>query len=90
MPIIRAQKVPKKTEPAKYIIARFCFHYHAYTYEQARLLPAHQLMMMLRIAQKEEARRMYQLMQIISAPQTRKGAGVKKMLDYFREIIESA
>ena len=70
-------------------LARFCFLYQSYTYEQARQLPAPQVMMMLRIAEKENARRMYQLMQIISAPQTRKGAGVKKMLDYFKDIIES-
>jgi len=45
---------------------------------------------MLRVAEKENARKMYQLMQIVSAPQTKKGTGVKKMLDYFKDIIEGS
>lgn len=90
MPIIRTQKVPRKTESAKSILARFCFYFPAYKYEEARKLPAPTVMMMLRVAEKENARKMYQLMQIVSAPQTKKGTGVKKMLDYFKDIIEGS
>lgn len=91
MAIIKTQKVPqKKAESARHVLARFCFYFSAYTYEEARKLPAKQVMMMLRIAEKENARKMYQLTQIVSAPQTKKGTGVKKMLDYFKNIIEGS
>lgn len=31
---------------------------------------------------------MFELMQIIAAPNTKKGQGIKKVLDYYKDIME--
>jgi len=43
---------------------------------------------MLKIAQKQEAKRYYELTQIASAPHTKKGIGVKKLLDRYKRMID--
>lgn len=88
MPVIRAQKIPRKTESAEDTLARFCFYFQQYTYEEARKLPFKRVLKLLKIARRERARQMYELTQIASAPHTDKGAGVKKMLKYFQDQIE--
>lgn len=86
--VIKAQKIPKRTEPAVETIARFCFHFPQYKFEEARQLPFKNVALMLRMARKERARQMYELTQIMAAPHTDKGKGVKKMLNYFQKQME--
>lgn len=43
---------------------------------------------MLKVARKEQAWVLYNLTQIASAPHSKKGSGVTKMLKYFQEIIQ--
>lgn len=88
MPVIRVQKVPKKTESAEDTLARFCFYFQQYTYKEAQALPFRRVMKLLKIAKRERARQMYELTQIAAAPHTDKGVGVKKMLKYFQEQVE--
>lgn len=88
MAVIKAQKVPQKTESVEDIIATFCYYFPQYTFSQASEMPAKRVRQMLKVARKEEAMRMYNLTQLIAAPHTKKGVGVKTMLKYFKEIIE--
>jgi len=88
MAFIRAQKIPEKIESPEVTLARFCFYFQQYTFHQARKLPYKYVVLMLSSAEKERARFLYDLTNAISSPHTKKGAGVKKMLDYCRSIID--
>ncbi len=89
MAVIKTQKVPgKKPESWEDTVARFCYYYPQYKYHQARVLPLKRVNQMLRIAKNEYARKMIDLVQAVSAPHSKKGKGVRKMLEYFKSIIE--
>jgi len=89
MPIIKAKKVPSKTESVEDILALFCYHFPQYTFQAARRIPNKRIRQMLRVAKREQAVFLHHLTGIASAPHTKKGSGVKKMLKYFRDIIEN-
>lgn len=86
--IIKAKQIPRQKVNVDDIIAKLCFNYPQYTFLQAKHLPYKRVKQLLRIARKEEARKMFELMQIVAAPNTKKGHGIKKVLDYYREIME--
>lgn len=86
--IIKAQKVPKKTESAENIIARFCCYFPQYKFHEARKLPFVRIKMMIRTWEKEYARRMIDLVEISSAPHTKKGSGVRKVIERYKAILE--
>jgi hypothetical protein len=86
--IIKVQKVPQKTQSAESIIARFCCYFPQYKFHEARKLPFFRLKMMINIWEKEYARRMIDLVEIVSAPHTKKGSGVRKVIDKYKKIIE--
>ena len=88
MPTFKAKQVPQKIVSAEDILCRFCYHFPQYTYIQARELPYKRVKKMLEIAKKEQAQLMIYLTHIVTAPHTKKGAGVKKLLNSFKEIIE--
>lgn len=86
--IIKVQKVPKKIDSAENIIARFCCYFPQYKFHEARKLPFIRIKMMIKIWEKEYARRMIDLVEIVSAPYTKKGSGVRKVIDKYKKIIE--
>lgn len=43
---------------------------------------------MLTVVRKEEARKMYEWVQAIAAPHSTKGKMVKKMIEYYKGIME--
>lgn len=88
MRIIQTQKVPKRQVSVDDILARFCYNFPQYTFVQAQRLPYRRIVQMLKIARKEEARKMYELVQIVAAPHSKKGSGIKKVLEYYKEIME--
>lgn len=88
MAVIKVQKIPRKTESALETVARFCFYFQQYTFQEARKLPFKYINLMLTVARKEYAMKMHDLTQAISAPNTPKGIGVKKMLKYFKDMGE--
>lgn len=85
--IIKAQKVPKKIESAEDIIARFCCYFPQYKFHEARKLPFIRIKKMINIWEKEYARRMIDLVNIISAPHTKNGSGVRKVIDRYKSIL---
>lgn len=89
MVVVSAQKIPKKKITPEDTLATFCFYFQQYTYNEARKLPFIRVKKMLEIAEKERARFMYDLVQVVSAPHTKRGIGVRNMLKYFKDIILS-
>ena len=88
MTTIKAQRVPKKQVKPDNILYRFCLLFPQYTYKQARRLPAKRVMGMLKVAQEERARDMLDMLQIVAAPHTKKGAGVKKLISHYKSLID--
>lgn len=88
MPTFTASKIPKKVEKAEDILARFCYYYPGYTYKMAQSMSAIRVQKMLKVALQERARDMHDLTLIASAPNSKNGSGVKKLLAHFRKVID--
>lgn len=89
MPTFTPKKVPKKPFSSEDILSLFCYKFPQYTYLEAQKLPFTRILKMLKAAKKEDARFMHELTEIVAAPHTKKGEGVKKMLEYYKEVIKS-
>jgi hypothetical protein len=87
MAVIRAQKVPKKILSPEDTLAKFCYYFPQYTYENARKLPYKRIVKMLEVAAKEQASVFHQLTQIVAAPHTKRGSGVNKLLKHYERVI---
>ena len=68
--------------------AMICYYYPQYTLKEASQLPVRDIKLLLRVADKLEARKKYDLTQIVAAPHTKKGSGVKKLTEHFRKQME--
>jgi hypothetical protein len=88
MAVIKAQKIPKRIEPANDILARFCYYFPQYKYHEARKLPHIRIVKMLRVARSEQAKLYINLVNIASAPHTDKGKGINKMIESYQNIID--
>lgn len=84
--VIKVQKIPRAKTPPEDLLATFCYYYQQYTFAQARKMPYKRVMHMLKVARKEQARKMINLLQIVSAPHGKKGS-VKSLFDKFNAII---
>lgn len=88
MAVVKAQKIPQKKVKVEDILMQFCYHFPRYTYEQAKALPYKRVVLMLQTAEKENAKKMLELLNIVVAPHTKGGAGIKTMISHFQSIIE--
>ncbi len=88
MTTIKAQRVPKKKVTPKDTLYRFCFYFPQYKYNEARRLPAKRVIGMLKVVQRERAKDMLNLVQIVTAPHTKKGSGVRKLTKHYKELID--
>lgn len=77
-----------KKENKREVYAEVCYYYPQYTLQEVAKLPARDITLLLRIAHKQEALKMYNLVQAIASPHTKKGQGVKKLSDYFKKEFE--
>ncbi len=68
--------------------AEVCYFYPQYTLEEVQALPLRDVSLLLKVARKQEAKKMYELLQIVSAPHTKKGQGVKQLEKYFKGLID--
>jgi len=85
--IIKAQKVPKKIISVDETLATFCYKFPQYTFFQAERLPFKRIIQMLTVAKKLEAQKMIELVDIVTAPHTKKGHGVKSVIEYYKRIL---
>lgn len=89
MPVIKAQKMPRQPLNVDETLSRFCYHYQQYTFNMARQMPFSRIVKMLKVAQKEQYKKYLQLVKIAAAPHTKKGSGVKKLIESYEEVINS-
>ena len=68
--------------------ARICYFYPQYTLEEASKLPARDINLLLKVARKINAEQKYDYTQIVAAPHTKKGSGVKKLTEYFKKQLD--
>lgn len=68
--------------------ATICYYYPQYNLEEASRLSVRDLKLLLRVAEKMEANKRYEYLQIVTAPHTEKGSGVKELSEYYRKKIE--
>lgn len=88
MTVVKVQKIPKHEISFDIILSKFCYYYPQYKYHEARKLPFKRITTMLNVAHKERAEMYFELVQIASAPHTKNGIGVKRLLDRYKQIID--
>ena len=86
--LIKTQKIPKKEISVDDTLATFCYKYQQYTLAQAEKLPYKHVVKMLQTARKLEAQRMLELVNIVASPHTKKGQGVKSVIEFYRRILD--
>ncbi len=88
MKTIKAQRFPRKQVKPKDTLYKFCFYFPQYKYSEARKLPFKHVVGMLKVAQRERAMNMLDLVQIAAAPHTKKGSAVKKLISHYKDLID--
>lgn len=83
--VVKVQKIKPEKLNGEELLAQICYYYPAYTLDTASKLSYRQVILLLRVANKQRAMHYYNLTQIIASPNTKKGAGVKKLSDHFKE-----
>lgn len=85
---VRAQKVPSQAPKTskRELYALVCLNYPQYTLKTAAELPYRDIVLLLKVAQKQDALKMYNLVQIVAAPHTKKGQGIKKLSEHFKKM----
>lgn len=78
----------KKRLSPRELWAMVCFFYPQYTLESASILPMRDINLLLKVANKENAKKYVQLTKIATAPHTEKGKGVETLMQEYKEIIE--
>lgn len=83
---IEVAKVPVKSLGKRELYAMVCYFYPQYKLHEVPKLPARDLYLLIRTAQKMKAVEMFNLTQISAAPHTKKGSGVKKLSEQFKRM----
>ena len=68
--------------------ASVCYYYPQYTLEDVSDMSLRDIRLLLSTAKKIEAQKMLELTQIVASPHTKKGKGVKKLIDYYKSKID--
>lgn len=63
-----------------------CYFYPQYKLAEISKIPARDLYLLIKTAQKMEAIKMFNYTQIAAAPHTKKGGGVKKLAEHFKRM----
>ena len=69
--------------------ARVCYYYPQYDLKSASCLSRRDITLLLHTARRIEAEKLRQLVQIVAAPHTAKGKGVKELLNQYQKEIDS-
>lgn len=87
---IKAQSIhPTGNQTSKRELwATVCYYYPQYTLAEASKLSARDIKLLLRVAEKQKAQDKYDMTQIVAAPHTKKGSGVKKLTEHFKKQME--
>lgn len=86
MAVVKAKSVGKPDQQQKReVYAEVAYYYPQYTLEEVSRLPARDIRLLLKTAKRLKAVELYNLVQIVASPHTKKGQGVKKLSDYFKK-----
>ena len=83
---IEVAKVKKKEHSKREVYAMVCYYYPQYTLQEVMGLPARDVTLLLKVASQIEAVQNLNLTQIVAAPHTDKGKGVKKLTEHFKQV----
>jgi len=86
--VVVAQPVRSETSSEgqkRELYAEVCYFYPQYTLQDVARLPARDITLLLKVARKQKAIEMFNLVQIVAAPHTKKGQGVKQLSEHFKK-----
>jgi len=75
-----AQAISSPSDSLKSVVAKFCFYYSAYTYDEAMELSIKTMKRMIKVAYQEKAREYLELAQIARTAQSSKPAPYNKLV----------
>ena len=84
----KPQKVESKSSQLskRELYAQVAYYYHQYTLKEVAQLPYRDIVLLLRIAQREQASYMHNLTLIAQAPHSKKQSNVKKLVEHFKKL----
>lgn len=88
--VIYAQKISSVIQDVVtplQVLSVFCYYFPQYTLSEARKLPFIHVQTMLREARRERAKHYLELTQIVAAPHTKKGKGVKLLVERYKKDL---
>lgn len=87
MNVIKAKPIGKTQtkQEKREVYAEVAYYYPQYTLQEVASLPARDITLLLKTARRLRAMEMFNLIQIVASPHTKKGQGVKKLSDYFKK-----
>lgn len=82
---VEVKQIPKPQSDSgkRELYASVAYSYPQYTLEQIEKMPARDVELLIKVARRMEANKMYNMTQIVAAPHTHKAKAVKKLLDHF-------
>lgn len=85
---VKVQKVTSKGSSLskRELYATVCYFYPQYTLKQVAKLPARDIKLLIKTAQKQQAAYMHNLTLIAQAPHSKKQANVKKLIEHFKKL----
>lgn len=89
MAVVKAAKVPTQKLSKRELYATVCYYYPNYDLRKAQKLPARDISLLVKTAQKIKAMEYYHLTQIAAAPHSKKGKAVSKLTKHFKKVAES-
>ena len=75
--------------PNRDMYAQVCYFYPQYTLEDVQQMPARDVNLLIKTAHQQKAIDYLNFTQIVAAPHTKKGEGVKKLADSYQKIIKN-
>lgn len=89
--VVTVQKLPEpEIDPNREVedlLASFCYHFPQYPYHIAKKLSFSRVKRMLKVAQREHAKNMIDLLNIQLAPHSKKGKA-QNLLEYFKKVAK--
>lgn len=70
------------------IYALVCYFYPQYKLEDVEQMPARDVNLLINTAHKQKAVEYMNQVQIAAAPHTKKGEGIKKLIDEYKKIVD--
>lgn len=86
---VKVQKVRNERINVEEVLAEVCYFYPRYTLEEVAKLSYRQVKLLLKVARKQQAIYMYNMTQIVAAPHTKRGQGVKDLSEHFKKLANS-